>query len=234
MGAVAGGLLVGRLRPRAGVHAPHPHLRGTALVAAGLAAFVGSRTVHGDLAVLLEGAAYAAFACFAGRNRGVTGLVVAGLGMVLNLGAVVVNNGTPVRAAALVDTGQLAPGADLDQVELLPARHLEGPADRLPQLGQVLAVPGVDEVVSFGDLLALVGLVDGLADVTRRRQRETPSTAASQPSAVHDWGDAPSPVPSAASQYSEKAERRAAEASEFWRAARVGPSPAHLAARSHR
>lgn len=249
MVAVAGGVLAGRLRARAGIHAPRHHLRGWYLVVVGIALHVGSTTTSEDVATLFEGGSLAVLACFAGLNWTVTGLAVAGLGLVLNLVALVINNGTPVRGAALVDVGAATP-EELATYEVDPPRHLETSADRLAALGDTIAVPGLDLVVSFGDLIALVGLADGLRDLTRRRAKgpdhdhrasddgeadedddQGSDAATTDDSAVQDWGTAPNPAPESGSQYSAKSDRRAAEASEFWRDARVDPSPAHLAAR---
>jgi hypothetical protein len=239
--AVVGGVIAGRVRARAGIHVPHHRLRGLYFLAAGLAFHVAAIAMDDDIANLLEGGTYACLACFAGMNWAVTGLTVAGLGLVLNLVGIVINNGVPVRPEALVDSGSVSV-AGLPDLALEPPQHLETSADRAPWLGDVIPIDGLHEVVSFGDLIALIGLVDGLRDLTRRRARapehdptgfwtrgQAPITTAAK--ADHDWGAAPSPMAESGSQYSAKPDRDAAVANEFWSAARVTPSPAHLDAR---
>jgi hypothetical protein len=242
--AVVGGVVAGRIRARAGIHVPHHRVRGLVLLVGGIAFHVAALVADGDVANLLEGGTYACLACFAGMNWPVTGMAVAGLGLVLNLVGIVINNGTPVRPEALVDSGSVAV-ADLPDVHLDPPQHLQTSADRAPWLGDVVPIDGLHEVVSFGDLIALVGLVDGLRDVTRRRTKvpehdpdgfwtrgQSPATTRAR--VDQDWGTAPRPAAESGSQYSAKSERDAAVASEFWRAARVTPSPAHAAARHSR
>jgi hypothetical protein len=239
--AVVGGVLAGRVRARAGIHVPHHRLRGRYFLVGGLAFHVAALVAEDDIANLLEGGTYACLACFAGMNWAVTGLAVAGLGLVLNLVGIVINNGVPVRPEALVDSGSVTV-AELPDVELDPPQHLETSADRAPWLGDVIPIDGLHEVVSFGDLIALIGLVDGLRDLTRRRTKapehdptgfwtrgQAPMTTAAK--VDQDWGTAPRPVAESGSQYSAKSDRDAAVANEFWSAARVTPSPAHFDAR---
>ncbi|MDQ2648045.1 MAG: DUF5317 family protein [Actinomycetota bacterium] len=238
LAVVVGGLLAGRLRARAGVHVPRHHVRGWVLLAAGAALHVGSIVAEDDLATLLAGGAYASLACFGGLNWTVTGFAVAGLGLVLNLVGVVVNNGIPVRPEALVESGAHSLD-ELPEVEIDAPRHLETDADRAPGLGAFIPVRGVRLVLSFGDLIALVGLLDGVRDLTRRRTKvpehdPTGFWTRNQPLATttakvdHDWGTAPSPAPESGSQYSAKFEPDAAATSELPSDAEVAPSPAHL------
>jgi hypothetical protein len=238
--AVVGGLLAGRLRSPAGIHVPRHHLRGLPFVLLAIALHAAAVITDDDIANLLEGGTYASLACFAGMNWAVTGLSVAGLGVVLNLVGIVANNGTPVRPEALVEAGVVS-AAELDEVDLDPPRHLETSADSAPWLGDFIPIDGLHEVVSFGDLIALVGLADGLREIARRRTKvpehdptgfwtrgQSPTSAATN--VDHDWGIAPSPAPESGSQYSAKFERATAASSEFWREARVLPSPAHFEA----
>lgn len=244
LAVVVGGVLAGRLRARSGIHVPRHHIRGWIVLGVGIALHLGSLAADDDLANLLAGGSYAALACFAGLNWTVTGFAVAGLGLVLNLVGIVVNNGMAVRPEALAESGAYAMD-ELPDVELDGPRHLETDADRAPWLGAFIPVRGVHLVITFGDLIALVGLLDGLRDVTRRRTKvpehdPTGFWTRGQPAATtaakvdHDWGMAPSPPPESGSQYSAKFERDTAAASEFWRDARVLPSPAHFDARHKR
>jgi hypothetical protein len=185
--------------------------------------------VDDDLAIVACAVSLAVLTAFAGLNRSVTGLVVAGLGLVANLAAVVLNNGMPVRADALLEADVVEPSelADYDPGD---PRHVETDADAFDWLGAIVPVPVARQVVSFGDLLVLVGLTDAVRDVSRRRARGY-GAATTQASVDQHWGTAPSDAPESGSQYSAKSETTAAEANEFWSDASVAPSPAHLAAR---
>jgi hypothetical protein len=244
LAVVVGGVLAGRLRARAGVHVPRHEVRGWVLLVAGAALHAGSIAADDDLATLLAGGACASLACFAGLNWAVTGFAVAGLGLVLNLVGIVVNNGIAVRPEALVESGAYSV-EELPEADVTAPRHVETDADRAPWLGAFIPVRGLHLVISFGDLIALVGLLDGLREITRRRTKvpehdPTGFWTRGQPAATttanvdHDWGTAPSPAPESGSQYSAKFDRDAAAASEFWSDARVLPSPAHLDARHKR
>lgn len=170
MFAAAGGLLAGRVRRPVGGHGAVPHLRWTWLVVVGVALALLASLAEGDLSVLCDALSIAVLAVFAGGNVRVTGIAVVGLGLVANLGAVVLNNGMPVRgdalvAAGVVDAGELAGHEEPDP------RHLETRADSFAWLGAIVPVPVAHRVVSFGDLLILVGLFDAARDLGRRRSR---------------------------------------------------------------
>ena len=113
-----------------------------------------------------------------------------------------------------------------------------------------MPVPWLHQVVTFGDLLILVGLTDSARDFGRRRSRApdvdddelwpVPDSEPDQPADTtaakvdQDWGDAPSPSPESGSQCSAKPLRKTAPDSDFWKDAALPPSPAHLAARHDR
>lgn len=116
------------------------------------------------------------------------GATVVAVGLAANLAVVAANGAVPVRAAALaaVGAGTERPGG---------GRELEDGATRLAVLGDVVPLPGVPLVVSFGDLVALVGLVDVSANYVRARRRRrggvvvdlrpaTPAAAAADADAV--------------------------------------------------
>jgi hypothetical protein len=165
--AGAGGLIAGRARRPAGGHGAHPHVRRWRLLALGALLAVVATLLHGDVAVLCSALSIAALAVFAGTNRNVTGLAVAGLGLVLNLAAVVLNNGMPVRAEALRDSRAVR--GHVDRSDVRSPRHLETGSDGFGWLGAIVPVPGVHDVVSFGDLIVLVGVFDAARELARRR-----------------------------------------------------------------
>lgn len=252
-----GGIVAGRLRPPAGGHGARPHLHDLLLLLAGVLVVGLSVVVADSVAIVVRGIGLAAVAAFALRNRAVTGIAVAGLGAVLNLAGLVLNNGIPVRPDALVDAGVVEADAVRDH-ELDEPYHLRTDRDAVPWLGAVAPFRPTGQVLSFGDLFVLVGTFDALRDVTRRRARpphleeegaaegegggdgDGSSSAADQPerttqaNADQDWGDAPSGDAESGSQCSAKPDRSTADAIAFWREADVAPSPAHLAARHDR
>ena len=246
MAAVAlAGVVAGRLRSPAGGHGARPHLHDLALVAAGGVALVASLVVPEGLATVARGLGFGALAAFGLRNRHVTGIAVAGLGALANLLCLVLNNGIPVRPEALVDAG-VVPAAEVREHDLDEPHHLQTDADAFAWLGAVAPVSPTEQVLSFGDLLLLVGGFDALRDLARRRARPPQvddddgglapgqAEATTQASADHDCGTAPSGEAESGSQCAAKPELTTAEAMEFWRDAAVAPSPAHLAARHDR
>jgi hypothetical protein len=208
--AVVGGLALGRLRSPYGAHSPRLPLRRLPLLAVGAAGHVVAQLLHDDAATLAMGAALALLLVFAGSNLHVTGIAVIGVGLLLNLASVVLNNGMPVRGGALVAADVVEPD-ELATIGFAGPRHLETDQDRFAVLGDVLPLPFARQVLSFGDLIVVAGAGDAVRDLVRRRRRswsadERRAYASSmrQASVVQDWGAAPSDEPEPGSQYSEK------------------------------
>jgi hypothetical protein len=108
---------------------------------------------------------YLCLLAFALANSRVVGMGVLTVGLALNALVVSINGGMPVRRAAL-DAAQLArPG---EAVVYSGKRHLERPGDHLTFLGDIVPVPALREVLSFGDLVMAVGLATALAWLVRR------------------------------------------------------------------
>lgn len=208
--ALLTGVVAGWLRPPLGARSARPHLRRVLLLGVG-AAFTGfAQLASTDVAVLLTALALATLLGFALSNSHLTGIVVIGVGLFLNLVSVVANNGIPVRSDALVIAGVVEED-ELATTELDGARHFEGVDDPLPVLGDVIPLPAAREVMSFGDLIVVAGAADALREVVRRRRRSWSvedrdgyTSAMTQLRAVHDWGTAPSGSPVSGSQYSAK------------------------------
>ncbi len=240
--AVVVGALAGVVRHPAGARTARPSLHRSWLLLVGAGGHVASTLVDGEAATLALGASLAALAAFAGSNLHLTGVAVVGVGVVVNLSALLLNNGMPVRPEALV-RAEIVTEAELATVEVAAPRHLETDADRFAILGDVLPVPVVRTVLSFGDLIVLFGLADALRDVARRhRRRWTENERRAyrartiQPSVVQDWGRAPSPVPRSGSQCSAQPEATAPRASDPASDAATDPPPAaggELVAASH-
>jgi hypothetical protein len=210
--AVVVGLAAGWVRPPLGARGLRLTIVRLPLLVAGALGTAISQAVGSDAGTLVLGLSLGVLAAFAASNTHVTGIAVMGLGLVLNLAAVVLNDGMPVRPAALV-AAHVVDRAELPTVELAGPRHLETPRDRLPVLGDVLPLPLAREVLSFGDLMILVGTADAVRDLARRRRRRWSrvdrvdyESAMTQLRVVHDWGAAPRGAPTSGSQYSAKPE----------------------------
>ncbi|RMH75985.1 MAG: hypothetical protein D6683_10610, partial [Actinomyces sp.] len=106
---------------------------------------------------------------FVVANLRLVGMTVVAVGLVVNLVPVLVEGATPVRGDALVAAGIVDAG-QLDRVELRGARVLADDDTRLEILGDVIPVPALHQVLSFGDLIVLVGLADVVANALRRRR----------------------------------------------------------------
>lgn len=208
LGAVLLGLVAGVIRPPLGARATRVGVRWIWLLAAGAAGTAAAQLVEADLAPAAMGVSLAVLLAFVLVNAHLTGIVVIGVGLLLNLVSVVVNNGMPVRGEALVRAGVVS-ADELATTELTGARHLESKADRLPVLGDVLPVAAVRSVISFGDLIVMFGVADSLRDLARRRRRGWTKrdrgdygSTMTQLRAVHDWGTAPNGSPDSGSQNS--------------------------------
>jgi len=196
---VVGAALAGLLRTPSGAHALRHHLRGGRLLLAGALLTVASAALAGALSTVVLAAALAVLLAAAVANRGLTGVAVMAVGLGLNLAALLVNGGMPVRGSALVQAGVVT-SDELHSVVLAASRHLEHDGDPVPVLGDVLPLRVTGEVVSFGDLLIVVGAGDAVWELARRRRK--PAYATTMASALQAWGTAPSARPVSASQYS--------------------------------
>jgi hypothetical protein len=124
--------------------------------------------VPAALAMVL--ASYAALAAFAMANLHLVGMSVVMVGLALNVAPIVANGGMPVRAEAIVAAGISEPH-DVEHLRFGAKRHLERPDDRLTFLGDVIPVPPLREVLSFGDLVLAFGVADVLARMLRPLHR---------------------------------------------------------------
>jgi hypothetical protein len=196
LGSVVLGLGIGlALRPRSTRFA-RPKVRVAGILVAGvLGQFLASR-LQGKTAVPIAFTALCALIAFGIANLHLTGMGVMTIGLCANLLVIMVNDGMPVQPRALV-AAKVASSAEVTQIELRGARHLKRPGNQLEMLTDVFPMRG--QVVSLGDLIIAVATVDVIANLARRqRRRHSMSTAKPD----HDWGTAPKPVASLASQYS--------------------------------
>jgi len=199
--AVTAGLVVGLARPPAGIHAVRPRVDRIGLLAVGAGLNALSIVLDGAASVMALAASLAVLIAVAVANRHITGIAVVGIGLFVNLVAVAVNGGMPVRVSAMEAAGLVEPGAS---VEVSDPRHLETSQDPVPVLGDVLPVPFAQEVVSFGDLIIVLGAADAVRELSRRRAR-VPAHAVRHMGSTRfdqDCGIAPSGAPVSATQYS--------------------------------
>lgn len=190
--AVLIGLAAGRLREPLGARGYRPRFSHIWLLGVGAAANLVAFGLSGTGATALMALSLSALLGFVVANRRVTGVVVIGIGLFLNLFVTVINDGMPVRGSALTAAG-VVDEADLATLELRGARHLEGPDDRLAVLGDVLPVglPVGREVVSFGDLIVVMGCLDAVRELARRRR---PRWSAAQIESYRTTGEVDPPV----------------------------------------
>jgi hypothetical protein len=208
---VMAGLVVGLARRPAGIHQVRPRVEqiGLLVVGAGLNAL--SVVLDGNAALVALVLSLAVLITVAFANRHITGVAVVGVGLFVNLVAVGVNGGMPVRASALEAAGVVEPGEPIVVVDA--PRHLETSEDPLPVLGDALPVPFAHEVISFGDLIVVFGAAEAVRELSRRRARSPAAIPAQRPMRMakarvdHVWGTAPSGAPVSASQLSANPER---------------------------
>ena len=136
------------------------------IVVQGAAAFSGG----GAVAVILV--SYVLLLVFCAVNLSHAGMGVVLIGIALNLVVIAVNGGMPVRQEAIVAAG-IADHEEVPSLDFGTKRHLERDDDRLTLLGDIVPVPGIGEVLSFGDLAMSVGVAAVLANLVRSRQRQS-------------------------------------------------------------
>jgi hypothetical protein len=133
-----------------------------------LAAIEGGGDTWPFLLVLLS---YGCLFAFAVANLSVTGVWMIALGLTLNAFAVGLNHGMPVGRKALAHVSQH--GGVYAAVH-----HVQRSSDKLLILGDVVPITPIGEIVTFGDLILGVGLIDVIVHLMRpaRRRREDEDT----------------------------------------------------------
>ena len=100
-------------------------------------------------------------------NRLLVGVGLMAVGLVCNAAVVIADSGMPVRSSAIVSAGLASPHEPVAPPS--GARHhLQGPADHLVVLDDHLPLRPLHRVVSYGDVLLLVGALDVIAHLTIR------------------------------------------------------------------
>jgi hypothetical protein len=174
VGVVAGWLRGGDLVRLAGVR-----IHGWPLLALGLGALLLVELLDPVHPTPLAACAFVALVIVAVRNAHLVGAPIVVLGMLANLAVLLANGTMPVDPDALVAAGMVDP-ADRDRVEVTGARHVLEDDDHLTFLADLVPVPWVGRVVSFGDLIVLVGVADMVANQLCRRRRRRPLPAGAQ------------------------------------------------------
>ena len=195
VGLAAGGIRRGRL---ASVLRARPRLWGlaaAALVITVVADALGTGFLGFELAgvpgpVLLALVGMGAGLAFVASNLAVGGMAVIGTGIVANLVPLVANRATPVRATALV-RARIAAAEDVDRAVLGGPREIADSGTVLEILGDVIPVPPLGLVVSFGDLIILVGLAAAIHNLMRRRSTAALPQGTEQILAVLNWSPPP-------------------------------------------
>ena len=211
LGLVIGVLSGGRLARLTGVDVHHTPLAVAGFVLPMIATRLDPPAPEAWVAIGLL-----CVAAFAASNLHLVGMGVVLVGVLCNLAPIVVNGHFPVDPDAVIAAG-LATEASIGTIELSGGRALAEADDHLRFLGDVIPVPVSGQVLSFGDLIILVGLVDVAAHLVMRRRRRRIHPRGSSAvlrsintaKPVHDWGAAPPPTPVSGFQYSASDEARA-------------------------
>ena len=140
---------------------PLPAVRWPALLVAAVFVYRAPAwlDLSGALALAPVLAAYAGLVFFAGANVRLRGMVVVLVGLVCNAAVLMVNGAMPVDEEAVVAAG-VARAEELPRIDLEPPREWRAPEHRLVVLADIIPVPPLREVVSFGDLILAVGLAN--------------------------------------------------------------------------
>ena len=235
LAAVALGLAIGLALPPRHTRFARPRLYKWGLLVAGVAGQAIAARLDGHMAASLMLLSLVLLTWFAATNLHLTGMGVVAIGLCANIIPIVLNQGMPVRAEALVHAGVVDAGFE-HNVELTGGRQLEEPDDLMVILADIIPVPAAQQVVSFGDLIIFVATIDVIVHLVRRQRRAPahamghrgPVAGHGEPTfdlregpdvrdvadlrditiarQVQDWGEAPSPVPSSGSQNSDSSD----------------------------
>ncbi|MDQ2754053.1 MAG: DUF5317 family protein [Actinomycetota bacterium] len=185
--AVVIGLVLGAARGGRVAPMVNQRLGWGSLLAAGV--FLQLAADRWDLGAWASPAQIIAYGCliaFAARNLVLVGMGVVMVGLLANAVVVTVDAGMPVRPASVLAAGVTTPGR-LPGLDYGYRHHAEGSHDHLTWLGDIVPVRPLHEVVSFGDLILAVGLIDVVARAmqpTRRTRRYRRQTRSPRPDAL--------------------------------------------------
>ncbi len=106
-------------------------------------------------------------------NVHLKGAAITGFGLTLNLMAVLVNGYVPLRVESLKAVGGMPLDGDPADYALNGLWRFEDSNTLLRPLGDIVPVPVLDDVISFGDLVMLAGLVVLTMHLLLRQPRRT-------------------------------------------------------------
>lgn len=155
--AICIGLAIGVARGGRGEALDSITIRAKSLLVIGVAAALISSVLDPSQPMLWATMAAVSLVVFAATNLNRTGMTVLLIGLLANLASLVANGSIPVSERALLS---------IDRVDDAGVALVEDPFvltdvdTRLAPLSKVIPVPGFDLVVSIGDLIVLVALVD--------------------------------------------------------------------------
>ena len=119
-----------------------------------------------DVGFALLMVSYAAVLGFCFVNLRIKGMTVITIGIVLNALVIGINQGMPTRNEVVTRNG-----VKVEQPIALEVKHRPKTGDTLlPFLGDNILMPGRGEIVSFGDLIMAVGILDLRYWGSRRRR----------------------------------------------------------------
>lgn len=104
------------------------------------------------------------------RNLHLKGMTIVSIGMLLNLTALAVNGHVPVRFDSLV-----AVNPDLTRESVISVgavRQIESDSTSLAFLGDIVPIPVLNDVISFGDLILMAGLFVVFMNVMLLKRRQ--------------------------------------------------------------
>jgi hypothetical protein len=165
-GVVIGRLTGGRFRYLAGSHF---HAWWLLLVGVGLQVTT-DRVDLGAFGTVGQLAGYVALLGFAAFNWHLVGMGIIAVGVACNALAIGLNGGMPVSPSAVI-SARIADEASEPQLGYGLRHHRQRPHDHLVFLSDIIPIPELHEVVSFGDLILAIGVADTAAHLLRPRNR---------------------------------------------------------------
>lgn len=151
------GAVLGAFRRPLGAHLRTPVVVYPAIVVAGVALQLGIGWFDPGSQGTVLGVSLAALTGFALVNRHIPGMGVLAIGLGCNMAVVLANAGMPVRPAALVEAGVATPET-LADTDPGAGRSFEQDDDLVSFLGDIIPVEPLGAAMSFGDLIALMGI----------------------------------------------------------------------------
>ena len=168
-GAVVGRLRGGRLR-----HIGQHRIRAWALVIVGFGLQVATDHWNVDrlgTALVITGSL--ALLLFAALNRHLVGMGIVALGVAANALVIGLNDGMPVSPSAVV-AAHVASASEEPSIGYGYRHHREGSQDKVAILSDIIPIPELHEVVSFGDLILALGVAATVAHLLDPRNRHGP------------------------------------------------------------